>query len=61
MGEIPISLGGLAMPEFDLIIKDGNIVTASDTYTADIGLLDGTINTIAKNLEPGASRGAALR
>lgn len=55
MGEIPISLGGLAMPEFDLIIKDGNIVTASDTYTADIGVLDGTINTIAKNLEPGAS------
>ena len=33
---------------FDLVISGGTIVTAADTYRADIGISDGT--TLATNL-----------
>ncbi len=36
---------------FDLIIKNGTIVTASSTYNADIGIKDGIIKAIGKDLE----------
>ena len=39
------------MTDFDLLISGGTIVTASDTYTADIGVQDGRIAAIASNLE----------
>ncbi|MCK4567677.1 MAG: amidohydrolase family protein, partial [Candidatus Thorarchaeota archaeon] len=42
------------MTELDLIIKNGKVVTASDTYVADVGVRDGKIDTIASNLSPGA-------
>src|SRR6202166_5309283 len=35
---------------FDTIIRNGTIVTATDTYTADIGITGGQIATIGKNL-----------
>jgi dihydropyrimidinase len=35
----------------DLIIKNGTITTACDTYIADIGIKDGKIVTIGKHLE----------
>ena len=35
---------------FDTIIRNGTIVTATDTYAADIGITGGQISTIAKNL-----------
>ncbi len=36
---------------FDLIIKNGTIVTASSTYKADIGIKDGIIKAIGEDLE----------
>ena len=39
------------MTDFDLLISGGTVVTASDTYTADIGVQDGRIAAIASNLE----------
>ena len=41
------------MTELDIIIKNGNVVTASDTYVADIGVKDGKIETIGANLNAG--------
>jgi len=41
------------MVELDLIVKNGEIVTASDRYTADIGVSDGKIVTIAQDLSIG--------
>ncbi|MCU1296565.1 MAG: D-hydantoinase, partial [Acidobacteriaceae bacterium] len=35
---------------FDTIIANGNVVTATDTYTADIAIEDGKIVAIGKNL-----------
>jgi dihydropyrimidinase len=45
--------GGLSMPELDLIIKNGSIVTAADTYKADVGVKDGKIAIIGSDLSPG--------
>ncbi|MEM7122661.1 MAG: dihydropyrimidinase [Pseudomonadota bacterium] len=38
------------MADFDLIVKDGTVVTASDTHVADIGVLGGRIAALADNL-----------
>ena len=43
------------MSEPDLIIKTGKIVTASDTYVADVGVKDGKIDTIGANLNLGSN------
>jgi dihydropyrimidinase len=40
------------MTELDLLIKNGKIVTASDVYAADVGMLDEKIIAIAENLSP---------
>ena len=40
------------MAEFDLVIRNGTIVTASDTYRADIGIRDGMIVALAEKLGP---------
>ena len=37
--------------QFDRIIKNGTIVTASDTYVADLGIKDGRISAIAASLD----------
>ncbi|MCC3864815.1 dihydropyrimidinase [Terrisporobacter petrolearius] len=39
------------MSKFDKVIKNGTIVTASDTYKGDIGIKDGIIVEISQNLE----------
>ena len=36
---------------YDLVIKTGTIVTAADTYSAEIGIKDGKIATIGTGLE----------
>ena len=41
------------MPEFDLTIRNGTLVTASDTLRGDIGVRAGRIAAIADRLEPG--------
>src|ERR671922_1882062 len=37
----------------DLVIRGGLIATASDTFTADLGIRNGRIAAIADGLEPG--------
>ena len=45
---------GLNMPSpFDTVIRHADIATASDRYTADIGILNGQIVAIGQNLSPG--------
>ena len=44
--------GGLPMSELDLIVKNGSVVTAADTYKADVGVKDGKITTLSSNLTP---------
>ncbi|MCC3867906.1 dihydropyrimidinase [Terrisporobacter mayombei] len=39
------------MSKFDKVIKNGTIVTASDTYKGDLGIKDGIIAEIGQNLE----------
>ena len=43
------------MTQFDLAIRGGTIVTASDEFRADIGIRDGRIVALAENIE-GAAR-----
>ena len=35
------------MKKFDLVIKNGTVVTASDMFSADLGVKDGKIAAIA--------------
>src|SRR5437667_3144611 len=42
------------MPEHDLVIRNGTVATASDTAVCDIGIKDGVITTLGKNLGRGA-------
>ena len=44
------------MPDYDLIIRGGTVVTASDQFRADIGVRAGRIAALAESLErrPGA-------
>jgi len=39
------------MPDFDLVVRGGTVVTAADTYRADIGIRDGRIATIGEGLD----------
>ncbi|MCK5151355.1 MAG: dihydropyrimidinase [Candidatus Thorarchaeota archaeon] len=41
------------MPTYDLIVKDGNIITATESIDADIGVEDGKIVAIEKGLKSG--------
>ena len=42
------------MVEFDLVIRGGKIVTASDTFYADIGIKDGKISALADSFAKGS-------
>ena len=42
------------MSQFDLAIRGGTIVTASDEFRADIGIRDGRIVSIADRIEGAA-------
>lgn len=42
------------MPEFDLLIKNGTVVTAADTIRCDIGIRNGKIAVLAASLTAGA-------
>ena len=35
----------------DLVIKDGKLVTANETFIADVGIKDGKIRTLGENLD----------
>ena len=43
------------MPEYDLIVRAGTVVTASDQFRADIGVRDGRIVALAEHLRDGAA------
>ena len=41
------------MTEFDTVIRHGTVVTASDTFEADVGITDGKIQAIGRGLPAG--------
>lgn len=41
------------MPDYDIVIRGGQIVTAAEVFTADLAITDGTIAAIGRNLGPG--------
>ena len=41
------------MPEFDIVIRGGTIATASDVYTADLGIRGGRIAAVGTALAEG--------
>ena len=38
------------MPDFDLIIRGGTVVTAADTFRADVGIRAGKVAALADTL-----------
>src|SRR5215467_348335 len=41
------------MSEFDLVIRGGTVATAADTIVCDVGIKDGVVATLGKNLAAG--------
>jgi dihydropyrimidinase len=41
------------MSEFDLVVRNGTVVTAADAFRCDIGVRDGRIEALARRLGPG--------
>jgi len=41
------------MTEFDLVIRGGTVVTAADTFRADVGVREGRIAALGEDLAPG--------
>jgi dihydropyrimidinase len=42
------------MPDFDLVIRNGTVATAADTFEADVGIKDGVVAMLGRGLGPGA-------
>lgn len=43
------------MAEYDLVIRGGTVVTASDPFRADVGVRGGRVAALAESLRGGAS------
>ena len=41
------------MADYDLVVRNGTVTTASDVFRADIGVIDGRIATIGARLGSG--------
>ncbi|MBV8736435.1 MAG: dihydropyrimidinase [Alphaproteobacteria bacterium] len=41
------------MADYDLMIRNGTVATAADTFECDVGIKDGVIATLGRNLGPG--------
>src|SRR5260370_40518288 len=41
------------MSDYDLVIRNGTVVTAADTTVCDIGIKDGIVATLGKNVGSG--------
>src|SRR5260370_17826897 len=46
--------GASSMSDFDLVIANGTVATASDTFKADVGIRDGRIVALAAGLTGGS-------
>src|SRR6266849_4215804 len=44
---------GRGMSDFDLVIRNGTVATAADTANCDIGIKDGVVTTLGRDLAPG--------
>jgi dihydropyrimidinase len=42
------------MPDYDLVIRNGTVITAADTQSCDIGIKDGAVATLGHGLATGA-------
>src|SRR5437870_13151076 len=42
------------MSDFDLVIRNGTVATAADTVVCDIGIRDGVVSTLGKQIGSGA-------
>jgi dihydropyrimidinase len=42
------------MSDFDLVIRNGTVATAADTFSCDVGIKDGVVAMLGRNLGPGA-------
>ncbi len=42
------------MTDYDLVIRNGTVATAADIVSCDVGVRDGVIATLGRNLGPGA-------
>ena len=43
------------MANFDLVIRNGTVATAADTFGADVGVKDGRVVALGENLGPGGA------
>ena len=41
------------MAEYDLVIRNGTVATAADTFEGDVGVKDGVVTTLGRGLGPG--------
>ena len=44
------------MNRFDLVVRGGTVVTAADTFRADVGIRGGAIAALARDLDAGTPR-----
>ena len=42
------------MADYDLVIRNGTVATASDTTQCDVGIKDGVVATLGRGIAPGA-------
>ena len=42
------------MPEFDLVIRNGTVATASDVFGSDVGITGGVVVALCRGIGPGA-------
>src|SRR3954469_6468647 len=50
-GRVPASDRRQRMADYDLVIRGGTVVTAADTYRADVGVRDGRIAAVGEKLD----------
>src|SRR5580698_7206497 len=50
-GQACASGGRSSMADFDLVVRGGTVVTAADTFRADVGVRDGRIVALGEKLE----------
>jgi dihydropyrimidinase len=55
-GKGPLGARGMNVSDFDLVIRGGTVVTGTDTFRADIGVVGEAITVVGKALEPGGGR-----